>query len=212
MANGETLRVAVSDAHIAAHPAAVNDRPSRADLDSQPTIDGPRRSRTALLRAAVLGVAAAAITLILAAPASASTILLISPSTVQPGFPVMISATCDANTNPAIVTSKAFGTITLLPSNGKLRTSVTIPASTRPATYDVSLTCADGSTTTNTFTVERGTPAFTQMPNVGPATGGGEMAASTGARIAAFGGIGAIAIGIGVWIATARRRRRTLHL
>ena len=47
-------------------------------------------------------------------------------------------------------------------------------------------------------------------PNVGPATGGGEMAASAGARIAIFGGLGAVALGIGVWIVSAVRRRSTI--
>jgi hypothetical protein len=209
MANGETLRVAVSDAGL---PAIDRDRSSPTDLDPTAGIDGPRCARTGLVRAAIVGFAVAAVTLAPALPANASTILLITPSTVQPGFPITISATCGNNANPAIVTSKVFGTITLLPSNGKLRTSVTVPISTAPATYDVSLTCADGTTTTNTLTVERNTPAFTPIPNIGPATGGGEMAASTGARIAAYGGLAAIGIGVVVWIAVARRRRRTLHL
>jgi hypothetical protein len=209
MANGETLRVAVSDAGL---PAIDRDRQPSTNLDIFPGTGRHRRARTGLFRAAVVGFAAAAIVLVPALPASASTILLITPSTVQPGFPITISATCGGNTNPAIVTSKVFGTITLLPSNGKLHTSVTVPVSTAPATYDVSLTCADGTTTTNTLTVERNTPAFTPIPNIGPATGGGEMAASTGARIAAYGGIGAIGIGIVVWIAVVRRRRRTLRL
>jgi hypothetical protein len=47
-------------------------------------------------------------------------------------------------------------------------------------------------------------------PNVGPATGGGEMAASAGARIAIFGGLGAVALGICVWIVSAVRRRSTI--
>jgi hypothetical protein len=146
-----------------------------------------------------------------ATPASASTILLITPSTVEAGFAVTLSATCGDNVNPAIVTSQVFGTVTLVPDRGKLHTNITVPLTTAPGTYNVNLSCASGQTTTSNFSVIRPTsPPQTVNPNVGPATGGGEMAASGGARIAIFGGLGAVALGIGVWIVSAVRRRPTI--
>jgi hypothetical protein len=146
-----------------------------------------------------------------ATPASASTILLITPSTIEAGFAVTLSATCGDNVNPAIVTSKVFGTVTLVPDKGKLHTSITVPLTTRPGTYNVNLSCASGQTTTSTFSVIRPTsPPHTANPNLGPATGGGEMAASAGARIAIFGGLGAVVLGVVVWIVSAVRRRPTI--
>jgi hypothetical protein len=146
-----------------------------------------------------------------ATPASAATILLITPSTIEAGFAVTVSATCGDNVNPAVVTSKVFGTVTLVPDNGKLHTSITVPATTAPGTYNVSLSCASGQTTTSKFSVvDHLTPPRTVNPHLGPATGGGGMAASGGARIAIFGGLGAVALGIGVWIVSAVRRRPTI--
>ena len=144
-------------------------------------------------------------------PASAATILLITPSTIEAGFAVTLSATCGDNVNPAIVTSKVFGTVTLVPDKGKLHTSITVPLTTKAGTYNVTLSCASGQTTTSNFSVIRPTsPPHTVNPNVGPATGGGEMAASDGARIAMFGGLGAVVLGVVVWIVSAVRRRPTI--
>lgn len=146
-----------------------------------------------------------------ATPASAATILLITPSTIEAGFAVTLSATCGDNVNPAVVTSTVFGTVTLVPDNGKLHTSITVPASTKPGTYNVNLSCASGQSVTSKFTViHRSSPPHTVNPTFGPATGGGEMAASNGARIAIFGGLGAVAVGLAVWIVSAVRRRPTI--
>jgi hypothetical protein len=163
-----------------------------------------------LVAVAAIGSFALAATLLPATPASASTILLITPSTIEAGFAITLSATCGDNLNPAIVTSKVFGTVTLVPDNGKLHTSVTVPSTTSPGTYTVNLSCASGQTAASTFSVTRPTSPDTVNPNLGPATGGGEMAASSGARIAIFGGFGAVALGIGVWLVSAVRRRPTI--
>jgi hypothetical protein len=164
-----------------------------------------------LVAVAATGSFALAAAVLPATPASAATILLITPSTIEAGFAVTLSATCGDNVNPAIVTSQVFGTVTLVPDHGKLHTSITVPLTTKAATYNVNLSCASGQTTTSKFSVIRPTsPPNTVNPNLGPATGGGEMAASGGARIAIFGGLGAVVLGIGVWIVSAVRRRTTI--
>ena len=164
-----------------------------------------------LVAVTATGSFAVSATVLPATPASAATILLITPSTVEAGFAVTLSATCGNNVNPAIVTSKVFGTVTLVPDNGKLHTSIVVPLTTKAGTYAVDLSCASGQTANSTFSVIRPTaPPHTVNPNLGPATGGGEMAASGAARIAIFGGLGAVALGIGVWIVSAVRRRPTI--
>jgi hypothetical protein len=146
-----------------------------------------------------------------ATPASASTILLITPMSVAPGFTVTISATCGDNANSAFVSSNVFGSITLVPDNGKLSTNVTVPTGTRPGTYDVSLTCADGNVAHSKLTVLSHAPLITPNPQIGPATGGGEMSASTMARLGIMAGIVTIIAGISFWIASARRRRSSIR-
>jgi len=148
-----------------------------------------------------------------ATPAAASTILLISPSSIEPGFAITIDATCGDNVNPAVVTSNVFGTITLVPENRRLRTSVTIPRQTLPGTYTATLSCASGQVATNKFSVLNGSQPATQNPNptIGPATGGGDMSATAGARLAMYGGLGAVGLGLLVWIFSAVRRRSAPH-
>jgi hypothetical protein len=166
---------------------------------------GLKSGLVAVLATGSFALAAAALP---ASPASAATILLITPGTIEAGFAVTLSATCGDNVNPAIVTSEVFGTVTLVPDKGKLHTSITVPLTTKAGTYSVNLSCASGQTATSKFSVIRPTtPPHTVNPTVGPATGGGEMAASAGARIALFGGLGAVALGIVVWIVSAVRRR-----
>jgi hypothetical protein len=142
-------------------------------------------------------------------PASASTILLISPSSIEAGMAVNVVATCGNNANSAVVSSRAFGTVTLVPDHGRLKTSVTVPSGIRAGTYSVSLRCASGQVATSKLSV-RNSASNTANPSVGPATGGGEMSASAGARLAVIGGSAAIGLGICVWVVSAARRRSTL--
>jgi hypothetical protein len=159
--------------------------------------------------AATVGAAVATAT-----PAAASTILLITPSSIEPGFAITIDATCGDNVNPAVVTSNVFGTITLVPENRRLRTSVTIPRQTVPGTYTATLSCASGQVATNKFSVLNGSQSATPNPNptIGPATGGGDMSATAGARLAMYGGLGAVGVGLLVWIVSAVRRRSAPHM
>jgi hypothetical protein len=192
-------------------PTASQGRVRRGSLGSPSGLTA--RSRL-IARSALATIAAAfalAACVLPATPASAATILLITPSSIEAGFAITVSATCGDNVNPAVVTSRVFGTVTLVPDKGKLHTSITVPANTRAGTYNVDLSCASGQTATSNFAViHRATPANTLNPTFGPATGGGEMAASTGARIAIFGGLGAVVVGIAVWIVSAVRRRPTI--
>jgi hypothetical protein len=178
------------------------------------------RIRTAVRRSALATAVATAsivagVLLLGAAPAMASTILLITPMSIEAGFSVTVSAVCDDNVDPAEVSSRAFGSVTLQPAAGKLKTTVIIPSTTAAGTYAVRLVCADGQVANSSLDVTNGgatAPAIsaeTVTPNthVGPATGGGEMAASSGARLAAYGGVGAVAIGVVLWITAVRLRR-----
>src|SRR5215475_2175160 len=171
--------------------------------------------RSVLATAVATGSIVTCVVLLGAAPAMASTILLITPMSIEAGFSVTVSAVCDDNVDPAEVSSRAFGSVTLQPAAGKLKTTVTIPGTTAAGTYAVRLVCADGQVANSSLDVTNGgatvppTPAehVTPNTNVGPATGGGELAASNGARLAAYGGIGAVVIGVVLWITAVRLRR-----
>src|SRR5262249_18107736 len=82
--------------------------------------------RWAVATATFIGTIFASVLLLGAAPAMASTILLITPMSIEAGFTVTVSAVCDDNVDPATVTSRAFGSVTLEPAAGKLKTTVTI--------------------------------------------------------------------------------------
>ena len=140
-----------------------------------------------------------------AANGSGVSILTLNPNSIQAGFHIEIRATCGDNVNPASVSSAAFGSITLFADHGVLRAIVTIPAKTAPGVFTVSLRCASGERSSATLTV---LGAHT-TPNVhhGPNTGGGEMAASAGAKLALGGGLLAIIAGVGLWLASMSRRR-----
>ena len=173
-----------------------------------PAVAGQRpRSRPAWPRLALAAVAAillASCAPLAVLPASAVTVLLVSPNSIRAGFAVTVRATCGDNVNPAFVSSGAFGSVTLVPSHGLLSSSVVIPPSTRPGTYSVRLSCASGQTSSAALTVLGGVGP---NPHVGPRTGGGEMASTAGAGLALFGGLGAIAAGLGIWVLSLFRRR-----
>jgi hypothetical protein len=138
------------------------------------------------------------------ANASGTSVLILSPSSIRAGFQIEVNATCVDNLNSAVVTSRAFGSITLQPDHGLLMAEVTIPANTVSGTYTVNLACASGGRSTSQLTVLNGAHP---NPHHGPDTGGGEMGSMTAAHLALAGGLGTIVVGIGIWIAMALRRR-----
>src|SRR5215475_9222628 len=91
--------------------------------------------RCALTAAVVTGSIVSCVVLLGAAPAMASTILLITPMSIEAGFSVTVSAVCDDNVDPAEVSSPAFGSVTLQPAGGKLKKTVTVPSTTAAGTY-----------------------------------------------------------------------------
>lgn len=144
-----------------------------------------------------------------AAHGSGLTILTLSPNSIQAGFQIEIRATCGENLNPAFVSSRAFGSITLVADHDVLMDVVTIPSNTAAGTYTVSLQCASGQRSSATLTVLNGHA----KPNGhhGPDTGGGQMAASSGATLALTGGLLAILAGIGLWLVSLSRRRASMR-
>src|SRR5262249_53932920 len=81
---------------------------------------GGRRPEVLLALAVVASTLLAACVPFAASPASAATILVVSPNSIRAGFSVMLRATCGDNVNPAFVSSAAFGSLTLVPSHGEL--------------------------------------------------------------------------------------------
>ncbi|HKD98782.1 MAG TPA: hypothetical protein VKB69_14480 [Micromonosporaceae bacterium] len=179
------------------------------DEDGVPLRPRPRPPLRRVL--AVLAVACAApFTGFGAAPAAAASVLSLNPTTIRPGFSVEIRATCGENANPAVVHSGAFGSVTLVPSNGVLRTDVTIPSDTIAGVYTVFLECASGQRDSTQLTVIDGS-GRRPNPDIGPQTGGGEMSGSVAMRTL-YGGLAAALVGGIIWIVAAllaRRRSRT---
>jgi hypothetical protein len=97
-----------------------------------------------------------------------------TPSPVAAGSTVNLRATCVNDTTSAKVVSIAFGTVTVRPgTGGVLVAQVRVPTRTREGTYQVTLTCPNGSTaTTSVLVLSSSQPAM----STGPHTGGGFLA------------------------------------
>lgn len=130
----------------------------------------PALAEVPLSRAAALGQAA----------------VLASPGTVMPGDSTTISAGCPSTATSATLTGTSFGgpshvamTKDTVRGPGAFYTIVTVPQSTLPGTYDISVTCSNSDGGMGTLIV---------ASSVGPATGGGST--STGAnRALLYGGM-----------------------
>jgi len=164
------------------------------------------RALPSIVRIALVGAAAATgAALVGGAPARADGAWIeLNPSTIQSGYRVGIKATCEENLNQATVTSKAFGEVILAPEFGFLVGAVTVPTGTREGTYDVKLTCANGSHATTTLNV-----IGMAHPSYGPHTGGGGLADSGRGGPAVL-ATGVASVGVGLGMLAARRRRRRL--
>jgi hypothetical protein len=165
------------------------------------------RSVRALLTTVAALLAGFGVTACTGAAANAAGVWVqVSPSTIQPGSAVGIRASCGDDLNPATVTSKVFGSVTMTPVNGILTATAQVPESTLPGTFDVRLVCSTGSKATTTLTVLK-TAAARPPPTMGPHTGGGFLAnGGTGLNLpwlAVGGAAFAAALAVGV-----RRRRR----
>ncbi len=137
-------------------------------------------------------------------PSRSAVFVQVTPDTVQVDFLVGIDASCgDDNRRAATVQSDAFGRVTVRPQNGALTAAATVPASRRPGTYRVRLTCPNRRTATTTLRVLSNT-----RPSRGPATGfGGTAGDGDSGRMLITGGLLAIAAGAGLGVFTLRRRR-----
>jgi hypothetical protein len=164
--------------------------------------------RTTLLRTLTIVATAGAMLLAGALPAAAQgEFLRVIPNTVRPGGTITIEANCVNNTQPADVSSRAFGRVQVLPqaATGLLSATVTIPRDTMPSQFQVLLRCPSGATATTSLFVVDGA-----LPTQGPAAGGGGLASNGsggggGGMITA--GLVALAAGAGLALFTLRRRR-----
>jgi hypothetical protein len=129
----------------------------------------------------------------------------VTPNTAQPGTRVTLRASCDqANINQAMVDSQAFGRAVVRPNNGFLTGAVTIPGNQAPGTFDVNLTCPNGTSARTTLTVVN-----MSKPTQGPATGGGGTAGGFSGPLVLASGLTVIVLGGGLWLLSARRRPET---
>jgi hypothetical protein len=152
----------------------------------------------------VLGVAAAVLT----APGWAATQarVTITPPTVVPGGTVTVTVACGAAATAASVNATSFGGPSDIPlavvtdgAPGAFSGTVTVPRSTVPGTYDVSVTCTNAA---------GGTGKLVVSPAGGVTGGGGSTSGgANGALIAAGAGMILLA-GTGGWILVRRRASR----
>jgi hypothetical protein len=152
--------------------------------------------------AALAAVAVAILAVPTPAGAAAAVFVEINPSTVRAGDEVGLRASCTDNLNPAVVAAEPWGSIQVKPSFGFLTATTRVSRTTTAGDYRVTLRCPDkGSATAVLHVVARVEPAQ------GPATGGGGTAPGRQAPLMIGGGAGAIAVGIGLAVYAARRRR-----
>jgi hypothetical protein len=159
-----------------------------------------RRYVPAVLAAATLGLSVVFLT---ATPASAASIFVeTNPSTARAGDEIGVRARCSENLKAATVTSAPLGKLTVSPRYGFLTTTTTVPRTTKPGDYLVSLACPDGKIATSILHV-----VAKVEPSRGPATGGGGTAPGRTAPVFIGGGLAAIVGGLA--LAVVSRRRRT---
>lgn len=175
------------------------------------------RSVGRTISAGAAGILLAGAWLVLGAdPAQAQTpFVAINPPNVQAGSRVGITASCGDDVNQATVESAAFGQIVLIPQGGFLVGSVTIPANTRAARYNVKLSCPNNSVATTTLNVINSTrPAqtltITITPTRGPAAGGGGTAGGGNGSLILAGGLATVGFGAVLGLIALRRRRTAL--
>jgi hypothetical protein len=125
-----------------------------------------------------------------------------NPSTARAGDEIGIRASCDDNLKAATVTTDPIGAIIVSPRYGFLTATARVPATTDPGDYAVTLECPDGKTAKSTLHV-----VLKVEPTRGPATGGGGMAQGGSAPYLIGGGLAAMAAGVALSVAAARRRR-----
>lgn len=128
-----------------------------------------------LLASFALGLTALALA---AGPAYADGAGNVSPDTVAPGGSVTFSTVCAEGVTSADVAGTTLGLYARIPmdagqSPGAFEVSVTIPSSTSPGGYSVSIDCADGSSSVVALVVS---PSGTNSGGGGVATGGGATA------------------------------------
>jgi hypothetical protein len=160
--------------------------------------------RRTLHLGALGALAAAAFVALTPGVASAATVTA-SPSSVAPGGVFDVTVTCAGASTSAALSGTSFGgpsEIPLFPeagspTSGTFAAAVTMPSSTLPGVYDLSVTCSDG---------DSGLGAITVTPS-GTHAGEGPMGLDTGALVA-----GAALLALGAAGAVVLHRRGRAHV
>jgi hypothetical protein len=131
-------------------------------------------------------------------PALADAAVSASPATVNAGDTTMVIAGCGSDSTSATLSGTSFGgpsqiALAANPSLGPndFSADVTIPASTQPGTYDLSVTCSSG---------EEGVGMLVVAPTGAPGTGDGATSIKAsrsmllGAALMVFAGAGLLAL------------------
>jgi hypothetical protein len=169
-------------------------------------------------RAALVALAVTAAVLLAAPAAAASSVFVeVIPNTAPAGSRIEVRASCDdPGDSTARVHSEAFGTLMVMreqdrilstaspTGNDVLTGKITIPGSKASGPYEVKLECENGNTATTTLTV---TGTNMSQPTKGPATGAGGTAGLSLGPLILAGGVTMIALGAGLGLVGARRRR-----
>jgi hypothetical protein len=142
--------------------------------------------RQQIARLIALAAMVLAAVLLRPAPALAETAVFATPGTVMPGDSTTVSAGCQSTATAATLTGTSFGGPSRLEMErdtsrgpGTFTVAVSVPPSTLPGTYDISVTCNMGPGGMGTLIV---------ASSVGPDTGGGST--SVGAnRVLLYGGM-----------------------
>jgi hypothetical protein len=162
--------------------------------------------RQQMRRLLALAAVVLAAVLIRPAPALAQVAVMASPGTVQPGDTTTISAGCPSTATNATLNGMSFGgpssmamTRDTVRGPGAFFTVVTVPQTTSPGTYDMSVACDKG---------DGGWGSLIVASSVGPDTGGGSTSAGVN-RTLLSGGMIMLLLAAGG--AVLLRRRSAIH-
>jgi hypothetical protein len=164
--------------------------------------------RTIVRATSVAGLGSAAglglATALLLAPGAALADATVSATTTPPGGPTTIAVGCGADATSASVSGTSWGGPSQIPLEtypaggpGAFRSTVSVPASVTPGSYEVSATCSDG---------EGGIGTLVVSPAGAPQGGGGST--SEGPNAALLAGGAAVAVLAGAGAVALRRRQR----
>jgi hypothetical protein len=134
-----------------------------------------------IIRLIPLAVVVLAAVLLRPVPALADAPVVATPATVMPGQSTTVTAGCGSDATSASLSGTSFGgpsqiamAVDAADGPGAFSVTVTVPASTLPGTYDLSVTCNTG---------ESGLGTLVVASSGGPATGDGSTSTGPDRRL-----------------------------